>query len=137
MSMFDRYPQRDDYIPDNRPKCCKHFELNIMSGETAVHSFDVPFDIEDACDSVEVIYSLGIKPILIKKDPEIIITHCDHSIVTCKLNEQETLLFDDTLLSAQVQLKFYMKNGTTTYSEIYRIKLMDSLDANSEINEEE
>lgn len=132
MSMFDRYPQPDDYVPNNRPKCHKPFKLDIMAGETASHTFEIPFNIEEDCNSVEVIYSLGIKPILIKttNDLEISIDDCEckHSLVMCRLSGEETKLFADTLLSARVQLKFYMKNEDITYSAIYKINLLNSLD---------
>lgn len=132
--MFRNYPQPADYIPNNRPCCKPPFHLDIMSGETAVHTFEIPFNVEEGCDTVEVIYSLGIKPIIIKNNTEleITITECNSSIITCKLSEAETTMFANTLLDAKVQVKFYMKNGTTSYSEIYNIKLMNSLDANRE-----
>lgn len=131
MNMFDNYPAPADYIPDNRPKCIKPFCLDIMSGETAIHTFEVPFNVNESCEVLEVIYKLGIKPIIIKnhKDLEIIETECGKSIVTCKLSPEETELFANTVLSAKVQLKFYMSNNTVSYSEEYKIKLMTSLDS--------
>lgn len=130
MSMFDNYPQPEDYIPDNRPKCPKHFELTIMAGETAIHTFEIPFNIEESCDEFEIIYKLGLTDIIIKKSTELetSTTDCGHSLVMCKLNAEETSLFADTLLSAKAQLKFYMKNEDITYSDIYIIKLLNSLD---------
>lgn len=128
--MFDRYPQPADYIPDNRPKCCKPFKLDIMAGETAEHSFEIPFNVEDSCKLVEVIYKLGLTDVLIKSSSEIEIQETGHgnSLITVKLNEEETSIFANTLLDAKVQIKFYMVNDTIAYSEIYNVKLMTALD---------
>lgn len=130
MSMFDRYPQPADYIPDNRPKCCKPFKLDIMAGETAEHSFEIPFNVEESCSLVAVIYKLGLTDVLIKTSSELEIqeTEQGNSIITCKLSEEETSIFANTLLDARVQIKFYMVNDTIAYSEIYNVGLMTALD---------
>ena len=130
--MFRNYPQPDDYKPNNYPrcKCCK--KLEIMTGETSIHSFDIPFNVEEVCTIVEVIYKLGIEPVIIKNNYylEFIAEPDGTSIVTCKLTPEETLLFKNTALDTHVQLKFYMKNGSIAYSEIYKVFVSDSLDAN-------
>lgn len=132
MSMFKNYPQPEDYIPDNRPKCHKPFRLDIMAGETATHTFEIPFNVVESCSNVEVIYKLGLKDIITKSvnlsGEDVVETECNHSIITCRLSEEETKLFANTLLDAKVQLKFYMIDDSIAYSEIYNIILVDSLD---------
>lgn len=130
-SIFDNYPQPEGYIPNNYPKlkCCKPVE--IMVGETAIHTFEVPFNIEETVVLCEVIYSLGLDPVIIKNSDfslEIIIQENNTSLVTCKLKPTETLKFKHTYLDTKVQLKFYMKDGTTTYSEIYPVNVSNALD---------
>lgn len=128
--MFDNYPQPEGYIPNNRPRCRIPHTIDIMAGETAEHSFEVPFNVDESCDSFEVIYKLGINPIIIKNQSHLekVITEHGTTLITCKLSSDETSMFGDTLLSAKVQLKFYMKNNTISYSEIYKVNLRDSLD---------
>ena len=133
VDMFRNYPQPDDYKPNNYPKCHCRKPLEIMAGETTVHSFDVPFNVEDETTMVEVIYQLGTKPIIIKNNMmhlDITVLENNTSIVTCTLKPNETALFRNTLLDTKVQLKFYMDNGMVTYSEIYKVKVSDSLDVN-------
>lgn len=128
--MFRNYPQPDDYVPNNRPKCHKPFKLDIMTGETAIHTFEIPFDVKEVCDVVEVIYKSGLTPEIVKNDSELEIITDDwgHSIITCTLSAEETSLFTNTLLDTKVQLKFYMKNQDVTYSDIYNVKVVNSLD---------
>lgn len=134
MSMFDNYPQSSDYIPNNRPRHCKHKRLDIMAGETAKHTFEVPFNVEEECDSFEVIYLLGIAPVIIKNTDSLEVdVEEHHSTITSNLTADETSIFANTLLEAKVQLKFFMLDDTITYSDIYTIKLKTALDASGEV----
>ena len=129
MSMFDNYPQSEDYIPNNRPKCHKPLELTIMTGETASHTFDIPFNIDESCGEVEVIYKLGLTPILVKNSFFLDITsEGNHSIIKCDLSADDTALFKNVDLDARVQIKFYMNNSSIVYSEIYPVKVTNALD---------
>ena len=129
---FRNYPQPEDYIPNNYPRHCCKPPLEIMAGETTSHSFDVPFNLANECFNVEVIYQLGVEPVIIKGIPdiEIIVIENDNSIVTCKLSPEETILFKNTLLDTHVQLKFYLNDGSIVYSEIYKVFVNDALDLN-------
>ena len=132
VEMFKNYPQPKGYVPDNYPKCRHIKPIEIMCGETATHSFEVPFNVEDSCSMVEVIYRFGLKPILIKNNMfhlDILINDDNTSVVSCTLKPEETLLFKNSVLDTHVQLKFYMENGTISYSEIYKVFVKDSLDA--------
>lgn len=134
--MFDAYPQPDDYIPNNRPRPRKEFKLDIMTGETASHTFDVPFDVEADCQEVEVLYKLGLKIVLNKNSSELEIQpmtkeccgkQIQYTSIICHLSAQETLLFNNQVLNTRVQLRFTMNDGSITYSEIYPVKVVDSL----------
>ena len=128
--MFNNYPQSEDYIPNNRPRHRKEFRLDIMTGETAIHSFEIPFNVEEQCTEFEVIYKLGLKPILIKNSwvLDVTTTECGRSVITCTLSPDETKLFKDTFLEAKVQIKFYMNDGSISFSEIYKVVHKDSLE---------
>ena len=135
VDMFRNYPQPEDYKPNNYPKCHFRKPLEIMAGETTVHSFDVPFNVEDDTSLCEVIYRLGTETVIVKDSAMYLdITVLDNgtSIVTCTLKPEETLIFKNTALDTYVQLKFYMNNGMITYSEIYRVKVTDALDISYE-----
>lgn len=130
-NMFDNYPQPADYIPNNRPKPHCHKGLEIMAGESASHSFEIPFNVAEETTSCSVIYKLGIKDVIIKTMNELEFTSYDSeencSIVTAKLSSDETLLFANTLLACKVQVMFILKDGSTIFTEIYPVKLVDSL----------
>lgn len=131
--MFRHYPQPDDYKPDNYPKCRVFKPVEIMCGETAVHTFEVPFNVKEKCSMCEVIYKLGLDPIVIKSsltDLEVEVTDQANSFVTCVLKPADTLAFRNTALETKVQLKFYMNDKTVSYSEIYKVYVKDALDAN-------
>lgn len=129
--MFNNYPQPDDYIPNNRPKCHCPCKLDVMVGETSVQSFDIPFNVLEDCSNWEIIYKLGVDIVLTKKKEEIdIITQDDNtSLISCVLTPAETRLFYSKFLDTNVQIKFIMKNGDTIYSDIYKINITNALDA--------
>lgn len=131
MEMFNNYPQPDDYIPNNRPKPICPSKLSIMVGETSVQSFDIPFNVEEDCSNWEVIYKVGLEIVLVKKkeDTTIITQDDGTSLISFVLTPAETQLFNNLVLSTQVQIKFTMKTGETIYSDIYQIKVINALDA--------
>ena len=131
-NMFKNYPQPDDYIPNNRHKCFCRKKLTIMAGETTTHTFEVPFDVQKDTLDFEVIYKLGLTPILTKSEEELDVGEYDeekHEVtVSCVISRDESKLFANTLLDANVQMRFIMNDGTTVYTEIYPIKLSTALD---------
>lgn len=139
MDMFDNYPSPEGYIPDNREVPFENYGLTIMAGETASHSFDIPFDVNEDCNGVEIIYKLGLTVVLTKipNSGNIAVIRDDsgefcYTNITVVLSEEETLLFKDTLLDAFVQLKFIMKDNSIQYSEICPITIEDALDVTTE-----
>ena len=131
MSMFKNYPQPSDYIPDNRPKPIEPRRLEIMAGETTTHTFEVPFDVVNKTLKLQVLYKLGLNVILIKEDNDlnIFVKEDGTSVVSCHISDDESILFANTLLSTSVQMRFVMLDGSVQFTEIYRVKVRNSLDA--------
>ena len=127
--MFKNYPQPEDYIPNNRPKCFKPFKLDIMVGETSVQSFDVPFNVTEECLDYVIIYKLGLEVVLVKTKDQIQNIDEEHSsILSCVISPEETQVFNSTILTTSVQIKFTMKDNSTVFSEIYKVKINNSLE---------
>ena len=126
--MFDNYPQPSYYIPNNR-KC--HFPeevITIMTGETTVHSFDIPFDVDNETLSYRALYKLGLDIVLIKEKEECDVLYENGvATLTWVLSPNETLLFKDTLLDTRVQLEFVMQDHSISYTNILEVKVIDSL----------
>jgi hypothetical protein len=127
--MFNNYPQPNGYIPNNRPMPCKCHKLEMVAGETTSHSFEIPFNIEGVVNEWSVIYKLGNNVVLVKDK-----TQCtyfiddDKTIINCLLSADDTLLFSNTLLNTRVQIKFIMKDLSVLYTDIYPVKVKDTLD---------
>ena len=128
--MFKHYPQPDNYTPYNIPHGIKHEEITIMAGESATHSFEIPFNVIEDVTDFEIIYKLGISMSLIKsylgekekEYPAITVVYDEDShksMITCVLSVIETQLFRDTLLDCKVQIKFIMKDLSIAYTEVY------------------
>lgn len=131
--MFNNYPQPTDYVPNNRPKHHEHKCYTIFAGKTVEHTFEVPFNMVEKCDVYQVIYRLGVTPVIIKNHEQVEIHVEDNkTIVKCVLSPEETSLFANTLLNAEVQLKYFMKDDTVSYSCIYNIKTATALDIGGE-----
>ena len=135
MNMFDNYPQPSDYTPNNRPRHHERPVITIMTGESATHSFDVPFDLTREHINVEVMYKLGLDIVVTKTLNELDVVdnddHDEYSNVTVHLSSDETALFHNTLLDAFVQMRFTLVDGDIMYSEIYPVIVEDSLDGGS------
>ena len=139
-NMFNNYPQPANYIPNNRIKTIEKFELDIMTGESASHTFEVPLDVEGECSNVEVIYKVGINVVLVKDmseldiEPEPVASGetPTYTFIIAHISPEETLLFNDTLLDTFVQLKFVLNDGDVLYTEIYPVNVVDSLDTGTQ-----
>ena len=134
--MFHNYPQPEGYVPNNRPVKLERKILSIMAGETSLQSFDVRMNIPEEASSTFVIYKLGLSDIIVKSNDELEITYDEDkkiSLVTCKLSAEETKIFAHTVLSCRVQLKFILKNGSTIFTDIYPVKLSNSLEVYDEV----
>lgn len=136
MEMFKNYPQSEDYSPDNRRKCFPKNKITIMAGETTKHSFEIPFNVETDTIDCDVIYKLGLNVVLTKDINDCTFTYDEKdnhkTILNCTLSSEDTMLFANTLLDAHVQIRFIMNDFSVMYTEIYPVKLIDSLDVAKE-----
>lgn len=130
MEMFDNFNNiPEGYIPDNRPKHCPCRKLDVITGETAVHTFEIPFDVTKECIDYSVTYKYwGDKKLVYGKDElEVEVLEDETSTITCRLNPVVTLLFGNTPLDTLVQLRFVMADRTVSFSQIYKIKVFNSI----------
>ncbi len=132
--MFDNYPQKEEYIPDNR-KCFFPKEVvTIMPGETTTHSFEIPFDVSVGTIDYSIIYKVGLHIALEKGKSSCEVVWDEErniSIMTWVLSVPETMLFKDTLLDTHVQIKFTMVDGSIAFTEIYPVFVQNSLRSNA------
>ena len=135
-TMFKDFLQPEGKVPCNRPKPHHKREIVIMAGETAQHSFEIPFDVENDTLDFDILYKLGLDLVITKNRQlcKVIYDKDRHfSIISCNLSPEETLLFGNTTLEAKVQIRFRMTDLSLAYTEVYKIKLLDSLDLQGEI----
>lgn len=138
--LFDNYPQPSDYIPNNRRKCFPKKEITIMAGETTIHSFEIPLNAFTDLVDFDIIYRLGIHVVVVKNKKSCTVVYDEDtkkSNISCTLSKDDTKLFKETLEQAQVQLRFVMRDLSTSYSNIYPITLIDSLDNGPFTDEQE
>lgn len=127
---FDNLPE--GYVPNNEPvRCCRCSDNDfIITGQSVSHSFSVPFNVDTDLADYEIIYKTGVDIILrrSKKDLETLVMDDGSSVITCSLSSDDAKKFDNTLLDTFAQLKFVMLDGTASYSAIYRIRVLNSLE---------
>ena len=63
-----------------------------------------------------------------KNDLETSVTDDGSSVITCSLSSDDTKKFDNTILDTFAQLKFMMLDGTSSYSALYKIIVINSLE---------
>ena len=129
--MFDLYPQPTEYTPDNRPRPWGKGEITIMAGETAEHSFEIPFNVDEVALDFDILYKLGLNVIVVKNKKACSMLYSEKwhkTMITCTLGSYETMLFKNTLLDCNVQIRFLNRDLTTSYTEVYKVTLLDSLD---------
>ena len=126
---FDNLP--DGYVPNNEPsrRCCSD-NYFIITGQSVSHSFSVPFNVETELADYEIIYKTGVDIILrrSKNDLETSVTDDGSSVITCYLSSDDSKKFNNTILDTFAQLKFVMLDGTSSYSALYKIIVINSLE---------
>ena len=63
-----------------------------------------------------------------KNDLETIVKDDGSSVITCYLSSDDSKKFDNTILDTFAQLKLVMLDGTSSYSAVYRIMVINSLE---------
>ena len=138
MGMFDNFtPTEISYnLPD-----FKYIDdtSDIIIGATNTHVFKQPFLFNEFIHKFDVIYKQGLTEVLTKTydmqsneyREDIIICECDkpgNTIVKVILSPDESLLFKNSVLECQVQLKFYLLDDSILYSDCYDINVKSPLD---------
>lgn len=96
----------------------------IIQGTTPTQVFELPFKVNQLKD-YSITYSQKNQVILKKKKEEC--TEENENRVSFVLTQQETLLFDPTLL-LEVQMKAYTVGGQAVASDIYQVGVRKVLD---------
>ena len=139
MGMFDNY----DNIPsDNRIKTlnnCNEYYDYISAGGTNTHYFSIPFDY-DSIKEIELTYYQSNRLTIIKHKEDLTLINNDKRnyccIISCKLNENETIKFNDTLLDTLVQFKVTTDKNNIYLSEAYKLYIIDKLKQKEDLNYE-
>lgn len=134
--MFRLYPSPEWYVPCNKPMHHKREKLSMMAGETTVHSFDIPFDVENECLDFRALYKLGTQVVLTKTKEECDVTpyveNCDNCVLSWTLSPNDTLKFADTFLDAKVQIEFVMADHSIAYTDILDVKVTNAVNSKEE-----
>jgi hypothetical protein len=62
------------------------------------------------------------------KDLDITVLEDNTSLVVCNLTTSDTLSFKNNLLDKKVQIKFYLKDGSVSFSNIYDVNTIDAIE---------
>lgn len=131
-SMFDNYPQPSGYIPDNRTKevCMEDEDVLIVNG-TTVHVYKLNFLYSELCSSFEAIYESGLDAGFSLKSTDLggpfsIDEEDGHTYITITLSPEMTKSFEP-LRDAYAQMKLGMKDGTTIYGDMNKLRIIDTL----------
>lgn len=128
MGMFDRYQNPDpNYIPDNRHRCFPCKTNNIVAGGSSVLIFELPAHYNDDLIRLTIVFNQEEKLIMVK-NPSSVVVEGHHMFVECRLNPVETQEFGHTTLDTLVQLKLEYPNNRVLYTDIEKIKVLDTLD---------
>lgn len=131
-SMFDNYPQPSDYTPNNRTKevCMGDEDVLIVNG-TTVHVYKLNFLYSELCSSFEAIYESGLDAGFSIKSTDLggpfsIEEEDGHTFITITLPPEMTKSFEP-LRDAYAQMRLSMKDGTTIYGDMNRLRVIDTL----------
>lgn len=128
MGMLDNYKDVESLpLPDNERKWlrCKPLDTIIVGG-TCTHIFEVPIKFNEDLLKVTICYKQEARLILVK-DPTELTTSDESLFIKCDMTTDETVLFGNTLLDTEVQLKFEYADKVL-FSNIYKVKVINTLE---------
>lgn len=107
--------------PDNRFKLLRDSSdcNDIIINSTVIHTFNLPFAVEDFVDSLSLTYRQGFDNVLTLTDYNVV----NKNTVEFKLETYDTSKFKKTYLDTYAQLKVITKAGDTIFSEPKFIKV--------------
>jgi hypothetical protein len=127
--MFDSYDNQDTTVwPDNRIAFLNINEYdNITLGGTSVHYFMLPVD-EEQVESYLVSYKQGLSVILEKGTGQCEIgPYMDSFYLKVIVTPEESRLFNFYNKDTFIQLALKLTDGTVSYSDLFRLAIINSI----------
>jgi hypothetical protein len=139
MGMFDKYNTVDNTVqPDNRIAFLNINEYdNITLGATSTHYFRLP--VEEEIEEYKVSYKQGLSVVLEKQTGECVIEEYEGGFyLRVVVLPEDSRLFNAYNKDTFVQLALKLTDGTVSYSDMFRLAMIDSInkDAFGESSEE-
>jgi hypothetical protein len=140
MGMFDKYNIVDNTVqPDNRIAFLNINEYdNITLGATSTHYFRLPVE-EEEIEEYKVSYKQGLSVVLEKMTGECVIEEYEGGFyLKVVVLPEDSRLFNAYNKDTFVQLALKLTDGTVSYSDMFRLAMIDSInkDAFGESSEE-
>lgn len=113
---------------DNRPLARQADIEGIVRGATCIHMFKLPIDTEEDIKEYKVSYKQGLHTILEKSANDCELEASDLGIFARVLvSPEESRLFNAYNKYTFVQIAIMLLDDTITYSDMYRLKVADSI----------
>ena len=139
MGMFNNYVNTNGIVwPDNRIAFLNINEYdNITLGATSTHYFTLPVAGDDIVE-YRVSYKQGLSIILEKKTGECLIEEFEGgNYLQVIITPEESRLFNAYNKDTFVQLAIVLVDGTTSYSDLFRLAMIDSINKNTLVESSE
>jgi len=139
MGMFNNYVNTNGVVwPDNRIAFLNINEYdNITLGATSTHYFTLPVAGDDIVE-YRVSYKQGLSIILEKKTGECLIEEFEGgNYLQVIITPEESRLFNAYNKDTFVQLAILLVDGTTSYSDLFRLAMIDSINKNTLVESSE
>jgi hypothetical protein len=129
MGMFDKYNIVDNTVwPDNRIAFLNINEYdNITLGATSTHYFRLPVE-EEEIEEYKVSYKQGLSVVLEKMTGECVIEEYEGGFyLRVVVSPEDSRLFNAYNKDTFVQLALKLNDGTVSYSDMFRLAMIDSI----------
>ncbi len=129
MGMFDKYNTVDNTVwPDNRIAFLNINEYdNITLGATSTHYFRLPIE-EEEIEEYKVSYKQGLSVVLEKQTGECVIEEYEGGFyLRVVVLPEDSRLFNAYNKDTFVQLALKLTDGTVSYSDMFRLAMIDSI----------
>jgi hypothetical protein len=129
MGMFDKYNTVDNTVwPDNRIAFLNINEYdNITLGATSTHYFRLPVE-EEEIEEYKVSYKQGLSVVLEKMTGECVIEEYEGGFyLRVVVSPEDSRLFNAYNKDTFVQLALKLTDGTVSYSDMFRLAMIDSI----------
>jgi hypothetical protein len=128
MGMFDNYNTIPTAWPDNRIAFLNINEYdNITLGATSTHYFRLPVE-EEEIEEYKVSYKQGLSVVLEKMTGECVIEEYEGGFyLRVVVSPEDSRLFNAYNKDTFVQLALKLNDGTVSYSDMFRLAMIDSI----------